>query len=360
MPNGEREPLRGVSLVLPAWALLPGLGFLAEPWGRILALALTFLLVLLLAWAYMVPMPGSPFQGPAPTLSGEEEALRDRLEGHVRMLADEIGERNFVEKEALDEAARYVERSFREMGYAVEIQEYALGDLTFRNVEATLPGADRADEVVVVGAHYDSAEGTPGANDNASGVAALLELARSFRHRNGSRTIRFVAFTNEEPPFFQTDRMGSRVYAARAMDEGWRVTAMLSLETIGYFDEEPGSQRYPAPFGHFYPDRGDFIGFVGNLGSRRLVRRSVAAFRGRATVPSYGLAAPSWIPGVGWSDHSSFWRHGYPAVMITDTAPFRYPYYHHPGDTPDRLDFDTMTRVVTGVEAVVRELAGDG
>ena len=172
-----------------------------------------------------------------------------------------------------------------------------------------------------------------------------------------ARTVRLVAFVNEEPPFCHTDLMGSRVYARRCRARDENVVAMLSLETIGFYVDEPGSQKYPFPFSLFYPDTGNFVGFVGNLGSRSLTRRSIRAFRESTDFPSEGLAAPGWIPGIGWSDHWSFWQEGYPGVMITDTAPFRYPHYHTPQDTPDRIDYDRFARVVMGVSGVVEALA---
>jgi Zn-dependent M28 family amino/carboxypeptidase len=153
------------------------------------------------------------------------------------------------------------------------------------------------------------------------------------------------------------DDMGSRRYAARCRSRGERIAAMLSLETIGYYTDAERSQQYPFPFDRFYPDRGNFVGFVGNLQSRALVRRCVGAFRRTTSFPSEGLAAPGFITGIGWSDHSSFWEQGYPAVMVTDTAFFRYAPYHTHSDTPDKLSFDRMARVVAGVARVVEELA---
>ena len=201
--------------------------------------------------------------------------------------------------------------------------------------------------------------GSPGADDNASGVAALLELARLLAGTALPRTVRFVAFANEEAPFFYGDEMGSNLYAARAHAQGERIEAMLSLETVGYFTDQPGSQRYPFPFSLFYPDTGNFIGFVGNLSSRRLVRRVIGAFRVSTAFPSEGVAAPSGMEGVHWSDHWSFWEAGYPAIMVTDTAPFRYPHYHTATDTPEQLDYTGLARVTGGLAEVVGVLASE-
>jgi len=310
-------------------------------------------------WWVMLRMPGESYGGPLPPLTAEEAAGRARLEAHVVALAGRIGERHYARPEALEAAALYVEDELRALGYEVRRQAYRANGQDFRNLEVTVPGGARADEVVVVGGHYDSVVGTPGADDNATGVAGVLELARHFRGRRPARTLRLVAFVNEEPPFFLSDAMGSRVYAREAKRRGDRVAAMLSLETIGYFDDASGSQQYPPPLGSFFPDRGDFIGFVGNVASASLVRRCVGAFRAAVRFPSEGVAAPAQIPGVYWSDHDSFWKEGWPAVMITDTAPFRNPHYHGASDTPRTVDFDRLARVVRGIAAAVDELLGE-
>jgi Zn-dependent M28 family amino/carboxypeptidase len=259
---------------------------------------------------------------------------------------------------ALEAAARYVEEALASLGYAAEAQAFEAHRGLVRNIEAVLGGRSLAGEIVVVGAHYDSVIGSPGANDNATGTAAVLELARLLRGRAPARTVRFALFVNEEPPFYLTEDMGSRRYAARARERGEKIVAALSLETIGYYTDAEGSQRYPQPFSLFYPSRGNFVGFVGNLRSRALVRRCVASFRKGAAFPSEGLAAPGWIAGIGWSDHSSFWEHGYPGVMVTDTALFRYEPYHTAADTPDKVCFDRAARVVAGLARVVVDLAG--
>jgi hypothetical protein len=310
------------------------------------------------SWWTMIRMPGESFRGPLPPLTDEQAALGESLRRDVEMLAGMIGERNVFRYRSLVAAAEFVETSLAGAGYEVKRQEYDVEGKTCVNLSAEVPGADRQDEIVVVGAHYDSVYGCPGANDNATGVAATLALARALRDQRPARTVRFVLFVNEEPPWFQTAHMGSRVYARACRQRGENVTGMICLETIGYYSDEGGSQRYPPPFSLLYPSTGDFIGFVGNYRSRRLVRQVVGSFRRAAKFPSEGGAVPGFIPGIGWSDHWAFWKEGYPALMVTDTAPFRYPHYHRPSDTPDRIDYERTARVVSGLEAVVRDLAG--
>ena len=314
-------------------------------------------------------MPGRSFSGELPSLTEEEIEISRRLRVHVAILAGEIGERNIWHPEALQAAARYVEQSLTELGLACGRQEYELsvspfnapatesGHTTVANIDATQRGTIKDDEIVVVGAHYDSVRGSPGANDNATGVAAVLEIARILKNERLPRTIRYVAFVNEEPPFFQTERMGSVVYAKRCRQRNERVVAMITPETIGCYFDEKGSQKYPALLGMFYPKVGNFIAFVGESGAQALVERCVESFRRHTQFPSEGGAAPAAIEGVGWSDHWAFSRQGYPALMITDTAPFRYPHYHTTADTPDKVDYDRTARVVAGIVRVVRELA---
>ena len=281
----------------------------------------------------MTSMPGRSYAG-ALQFSADEHELARRLRAHVEALAQ--APRNTD----LESAARYIAAQFP----TARDHPFQSRGRTVRNIET---GAG----TIVVGAHYDSVPESPGADDNASGVAVLLELARM------QLPARFVAFANEEMPYFLTDEMGSQAYAARARREGERISAMLSLEMLGFYRDAPGSQRYPPPLGLFYPDRGDFIAFVGDLGARSLVRRSVELFRGHAKFPSEGVAAPGFIPGVSWSDHWSFRQHGYPALMVTDTAFYRYAHYHLPSDTPEKLDYLRMARVTLGLAALIKELA---
>jgi len=316
----------------------------------------TFIGLATLGGCFMMAMPGKSHKGPLPQPTNEERLLAERLKAQVTTLAGTIGERNTTRYDQLQQSAAYIGEQLRGMGYEIRKEPYLADGKQVMNIEAQLKGVRQPDEIVVIGAHYDSPPESPGANDNASGVAALLELARRFKDTKPGRTLRFVAFVNEEPPFFQTGLMGSRVYAAGARKRGEKIEAMLALETIGYYSDAPKSQKYPPPFNVFYPDTGNFIGFVGNTGSRQLVRSCVKTFRETTPFPSEGLAAPKFISGVGWSDHWAFWQEGYPGIMVTDTAPFRYPYYHEPNDTPEKLNYERMARVVAGVGKVVEGL----
>ncbi len=310
------------------------------------------------AWGGLRPL-GRSFAGDPPPFTQEELALREELRRDVEQLAGVIGERNLQHPEQLAAAADFIENSFAHVGLRTTRDSYQAGGRRCDNLVAEVPGA--TSEIIVLGAHYDSVPGSPGANDNASGVAALLALARHFAEKPAGRTLRFVAFTNEEPASFQTEIMGSLVYAQRCRARGDRIAGMISLETIGYYSSAPHSQKFPvAGLGLIYPTAGNFIAFVSNLSSARWLQPVLKNFRQHAHLPSEGAALPASVPGVGWSDHWAFWQAGYRALMITDTAPFRYPHYHQASDTPDKLDYDAMTHLVSALEETVGELANDG
>ena len=299
-------------------------------------------------------MPGKNVSKAGP-LSPDEVVLREELRANVQKLAGEIGERNMWHYAQLNAAADFIEGSFSRAGLRTRRDSYETGGQPCHNIEAEISG--NSPEIIVIGAHYDSVFGSPGANDNGSGVAAVLALARRFASAKPKQTLRFVAFVNEEPPYFLSGEMGSQVYARRSKERGDRISAMISLETIGYFSDAPGSQTYPSPgLNLFYPNVGNFIGFVSNVKSRALLRCVITSFRKHAKIPSEGASLPAFIPGVSWSDQWAFWQHGYPAIMVTDTAPFRYPYYHSSNDTPDKLDYDRFTLVVSGMEKAIEDL----
>ncbi len=326
---------------------------------------MTSLLIVLIAvvsyFFYTTRMPGVSFAGSAPVPGPEEEALASELRRHVETLAGEIGSRSMESLAGLRLAEQYLVKEAQATGLAVRRQEYRLESaaLDVSNFELELRGSEEPNRVIVVGAHYDTVgNDCPGANDNGTGVAATLVLASRLKDARPKKTVRFLFFVNEEPPYFQTADQGSERYVADMRGKAEKVEAMFALETMGYFSETAGSQRYPFPFSAFYPETGNFIAFVGLLRSASFVRRAVGAFRAHARIPSEGVAAPGFIPGIGWSDHAPFSRDGVPSVMVTDTAPFRYPHYHLPSDTADKIDYFRLALVVQGLEGVIRELAG--
>jgi len=305
----------------------------------------------------IIAMPGRNHVGPLPAFTDAERQIRDNLHRHVSALAVDIGERSV--RSGLNEAADYCKRSLTALGYAVSEHEFELDGRTYRNIETEIKGTSRPDEVLVIGAHYDSQFNTPGADDNASGVAALFEIARLLKDSKPARTVRLVAFTNEEHPLNVEAwaSMGSWFYAKRSHDRKENIVGMLSLEMLAVYSDAEGSQQYPAPFHLFYPTVGNFIGFVGNSSSRDLVHKCIGSFRSHTAFPSEGTAAPDFIKDIGRSDHWSFWQFGWQAVMVTDTSNFRYPLYHTPGDTIDKLDFERFARVTAGLARTVDALA---
>jgi Zn-dependent M28 family amino/carboxypeptidase len=305
----------------------------------------------------MIEMPGKSYRGELSAADDALCALAAELRRDIQRLAVDIGERNVrFRPKQLAQAAHCIEAELSAAGYKPARQEYNVEGTSCCNLDVEIFGGKRPEEIVVIGGHYDTVPGTAGANDNTTGVAATLALARRFAGRKTERTLRFVAFVNEEHPYGHTPLMGSRVYARRCRERGEKVVGMMSLETIGYFDDRPGSQKYPPPVGTYYPSEGNFIAFVGNIASAELVRQTVGAFRTGEPFPCEGAALPESIGRIGDSDHASFWHEGYPGLMVTDTANFRYPYYHTPDDTIDKINFDRLARVVRGLEHVVADL----
>jgi acetylornithine deacetylase/succinyl-diaminopimelate desuccinylase-like protein len=326
-------------------------------WVGALCAAVAALVGAVALFWYCLGMPGRSYDGPLPQASREEDDLAARLKRHVVAVAS--APHNIRHGDNLEQAARYIEDVLASEGYRVVPQSYDVTEWTVRNLEVAIEPRGNATpaKTIVIGAHYDSVLDAPGANDNGSGVAALIELARLLKDVRARRTRLLLAFfVNEEPPYFQTDDMGSLRYARMLAERKEPVSAMIALETIGYYSDAPGSQQYPPPFGAVFSDRANFIAFVGTPGSRRLVAEVTKSFRAHTDFPSVGGVAPGFTPGISWSDHGSFVEYGFQAMMITDTAVFRYPHYHQPTDTPDRLDYMRLARVTKGIERVVREM----
>jgi len=286
-------------------------------------------------------MPGeSPKTWQMPVDSIELLEREKLLRQHVENLAIKIGERNSGDLFSLTQTINYIKE---QLDSSLTVNQQHFGpELKYSNLEITIAGSSSSKRELVIGAHYDTAIGTRGANDNASGVALLIELAKDLSKKQFSNGIRLVFFANEEPPYFQTELMGSYQYASHARKANMDIICMLSLETLGFYSGEPDSQRYPSPLNLFYPDVGNFIAIVGNLESATMARRLVGYMREQNFAPVEGGAFPHFLPGISWSDHWAFWKAGYCGVMLTDTAPFRYPYYHTDQDLPDKLDYSKL------------------
>jgi hypothetical protein len=285
--------------------------------------------------------------------ASSEKALHD----HVHALSVVIGSRSIQEYGKIQEAELYIRTFLERQGIPFEFQGYDHEGKRYNNIVVTLEGMSLREESVLIGAHYDTVYGTPGADDNASAVAVLLELCHTLKDYRPQRTLKMIFFVLEEPPSFMTPAMGSFVYAQQARDRGERIHGMISLEMVGYFNEAEGSQAFPVPgLQWIFPDCGNFIGVVGNVHSRELTLAVAEALKAGSTLPVEHLVALPFIPGIGLSDHGSFWKMGFRAVMVTDTAFYRNPNYHSSKDTIETLRFDKMSQLVSGMVHVVEFL----
>jgi Zn-dependent M28 family amino/carboxypeptidase len=274
----------------------------------------------------------------------------------VNKLSREIGFRTYQDHDRLDKTEQYISGELTTFGYQVSRQSFKFAGNTYQNVIAELTGRTSPEKVLVVGAHYDTVRTTPGADDNASGVAGLLGMAKLLAGRPPGKTVRFVAFALEEPPAYRTKNMGSYHYAAGLKKDREQVEGMVCLEMIGFFSDRPGSQHYPIPFMKLrFPNSGNYIAMVGNRKSKTFTMQIAQGFRKATDLPLVTLNAPAIVVGIDFSDHWSFGKFGYPAFMVTDTAFYRNPNYHSPADLPDTLDYSRMAQVVEGLTAALEE-----
>lgn len=277
------------------------------------------------------------------------------LQRHVWLLSKKFPPR--LDAKNLEVSAGYIKRQFKKSGGRVEVQKYTVAGESYQNISVLF--GPETNERVVIGAHYDTYGGLPGADDNASGVAALVELAKLLGKARLNRTVELVAYSTEEPPHFRTDEMGSAFHAKRLKEQKISVVVMISLEMIGYFTDAPNSQMYPAPLLRlFYPTKGNYIAIVSKFSDFGTVRRIKKAMTGAMAVPVYSISAPTFIPGIDFSDHLNYWRYGYPAMMVTDTAFYRNRAYHSDKDVFGSLDYKRMADVVIGIYAAVLSFSG--
>ena len=332
---------------VPRW--LKRLGIAAGVGTILMAIAL------IIGGFWVIDMPGSSYNGPRAALSDIEAITRGRLLQHIRVLTAYLGQRNALDAHTYFDSSLYIAEQLERIGLTTaRLQPSEIGGYSIANVQAEIVGRTYPNEILVLGAHYDTVAGSLGANDNGSGVAALIEIARFTAQAAPARTIRFVAFYNEE----RVSPAGSRLYAEACRARNDNIVGMISLETIGYYTDAPDTQKYPFPFSLFYPTTGNFLAFVGNTDSRTFVHQTIGAFRQTTQFPSRGVAAPSFFGDTGRSDHVYFWRNNYPAMMVTDTANFRHSDYHTSNDTLDKIDFDRFARVTLGLARGVNAMAG--
>jgi hypothetical protein len=275
---------------------------------------------------------------------------KDRLYTDIAFLTSLTPARNAFNLASLNKSAAYIHQEFRKISSRVIYQTFRVGHREYKNIICTV-GPENG-ERIVVGAHYDVCGDQPGADDNASGVAGLLEIARQVNEQKPELKYRidFVAYALEEPPYFKTDEMGSAVHAKSLAEAGVKLRGMVCLEMIGYYSEQKNSQDYPvAALKAIYPNKGNFISVVGNMGQGSMVKHLKKYMQAGSHIDVQSLTAPASVPGVDFSDHLNYWRYNYPAVMITNTAFFRNPHYHLESDTIETLDFDKMAEVVKGV-----------
>jgi hypothetical protein len=321
------------------------------------AIRMLILLALLLS-AFLVYSVLKIRSMPSVPVAVQPQAGEMPLYGHVEHLSVRIGSRSVYEYDKLNAAKEYILLSLKAMGHAPALQDYSYDGRMFSNIIVSIPGKTHPEEIVLIGAHYDTVAGTPGADDNASAVALLLEMCRQLKQEQPARTLRLVFFTLEEPPVFRSKFMGSAVHAKEAVKRRENITAMISLEMLGYYRDRNNAQSFPLPLmSLIYPTTPDFVAVVGNLSSRGLVNNIATSLRKSGGIGVETLATFSFIPGIDFSDHRSFWKEGYPAAMITDTAFYRNPNYHTENDTIDTLNFAGMNALLQALIQMAKDLS---
>jgi len=329
-------------------------------WGKaLLTLAVLFMGFLCFSYWYIVKCVGRWNGEPMEKQRiSELVEIKEGLQRDVGYLQS-LGPRNTLNETSyakLRQCEEWIRQRWQSQGYSVKSQTYLFEGREYSNLEIELQGRVSASEVILVSAQYDTLPDSPGANNNGSGVAMLLSLSNLLRGHTPDRTLRLVNFVNEEDPIFDTEMMGSYVYAKRSHQLREDIRVMLSLDAIGIYTDKPGSQKYPFPFSLFYPNRGNFLAFIGDFRSRKYIVEATRGFKKGSSFPVEAGVVPKWVEGAGWSDHVSFWKFGYPGIMVTDTGGFRSTYHTTKEDTMEKLDFEAMSRIVVGMYACAVDL----
>jgi len=320
--------------------------------GVLLVLVLLFIVFLFFSYWYMMKCEGNWKGEPLEKqMKAELSKMKKGMELDIEYL-QKLGPRNSendTSYKQLRQSEEWIREKWESQGYTVKKQTFSYTGKEYSNLEIEIKGRIAPSEIIIVSAQYDTLPDSPGANNNGSGLAILFQLSQLLRKHNPERTLRLLNFVNEEDPFFGTEMMGSYQYAKSCRQRVEDIRVMLSLDALGVYKDEPGSQRLPFPFSIFYPDRGNFLAFIGNLQSRKYMVEVSKGFKKGSSFPIKVGVAPEWAKGAAWSDHSSFWKFGYPGIMVTDTGGFRSPYHTTKEDTMEKLNFEAMSRIVIGM-----------
>ena len=320
--------------------------------GVLLVLVLFFIIFLLFSYWYMLKCEGNWKGEPLEKqMKAELSEIKKGMESDIEYL-QKLGPRNSENDTSYKQlrlCEEWIRQRWESQGYVVKKHTFSIKEKEYSNLEIEIKGRVAPSEIIIISAQYDTLPDSPGANNNSSGMAILFQLSQLLKKHTPDRTLRLLNFVNEEDPFFGTEMMGSYQYAKSCRQRGEDIRVMLSLDAVGIYKDEPGSQRLPFPFSLFYPDRGNFLAFIGNLRSRKYVTEVTRGFKKGSSFPIQAGVAPEWAKGGAWSDHSSFWKFGYPGIMVTDTGGFRSPYHSTKEDTMEKLNFEAMSRIVIGM-----------
>jgi len=325
----------------------------------IITAIIAIIIFILIVW-FMVSQPTLI---PQSSRSKIDHIQVENLKKHLYTIVEKFDDRGYRNTEVLNATANYIHSEFAKYSDEVEYQTYHTSwnfedeIFEYKNVIANFKGRDSCEGIIVVGAHYDTFGGHAGANDNTSGVVGLLELARVLKDHPPKCDVEIVAYTLEEPPAFATEKMGSFIHAKHLQEQGIKVKIAIVLDMIGFYSDEKNSQIYPVPFMDlYYPSRANFISVIGNFSNIKEVREVKSIMKSTSNLPIYSINAPALISGIDFSDHRNYWRFGYPAVMISDTAFYRSDNYHTPKDTPNTLNYENMAKVIEGVFKVISKM----